>query len=413
MKAVVLGIIVLMVGSSIVSAINGNQSTHPKPMDRGWLYVGGSGPGNYTKIQDAINASSNGDTVYVYRGIYFENIILDKSIHLYGEDRNSTYIDGSQHGIVINIKTNPVHIEGFSITRGTKHGIYSETNSYNIVISSCRLFENNDPQDHFGQICLFDANECVIYENIVFSSDNRGIALHFGSNNEIYQNVVYYNSMWGAIDVIHCSNNSVYENIVHSNYWGISINNGSHNRVFNNTVYYNQIGIMIDWPCHENIISDNNATANTIGINIGGYQAEDNIISNNTINYGTSGIHITSEGNTIQHNQISNTNNGIGIESTSNNYVIENYLNKSGVAILILNATDNQFLRNTFIDGARVQAFFLQLSFLQRKNHWEGNYWDSPRFLPKPIFGIIKINYILLPWLNFDWRPAQEPYYIP
>ena len=32
------------------------------------LYVGGSGEGNYTKIQDAINDSSDGDTVFVYNG---------------------------------------------------------------------------------------------------------------------------------------------------------------------------------------------------------------------------------------------------------------------------------------------------------------------------------------------------------
>jgi len=32
------------------------------------LYVGGSGPNNYTKIQDAIDNASNGDTVFVYSG---------------------------------------------------------------------------------------------------------------------------------------------------------------------------------------------------------------------------------------------------------------------------------------------------------------------------------------------------------
>ena len=30
------------------------------------LYVGGSGPGNFTSIQDAVNNASEGDTVFVF-----------------------------------------------------------------------------------------------------------------------------------------------------------------------------------------------------------------------------------------------------------------------------------------------------------------------------------------------------------
>jgi len=35
------------------------------------LYVGGNGVGNYSSIQDAIDSASDGDTVYVYSGIYY------------------------------------------------------------------------------------------------------------------------------------------------------------------------------------------------------------------------------------------------------------------------------------------------------------------------------------------------------
>ena len=34
------------------------------------LYVGGTGSGNYSCINDAINNTSNGDTVFVYNGTY-------------------------------------------------------------------------------------------------------------------------------------------------------------------------------------------------------------------------------------------------------------------------------------------------------------------------------------------------------
>ena len=38
------------------------------------LYVGGSGPGNFSKIQDAVDNTSDGDIVFVYSGFYQENI---------------------------------------------------------------------------------------------------------------------------------------------------------------------------------------------------------------------------------------------------------------------------------------------------------------------------------------------------
>ena len=40
------------------------------------LYVGGAGPGNHTTIQSALDAASDGDTVFVYSGTYTENIYI-------------------------------------------------------------------------------------------------------------------------------------------------------------------------------------------------------------------------------------------------------------------------------------------------------------------------------------------------
>jgi hypothetical protein len=48
-KSLICGIIILMVGASVVSAFYGNPSINSKPMDRGnWLYVGRYGPRNNT-----------------------------------------------------------------------------------------------------------------------------------------------------------------------------------------------------------------------------------------------------------------------------------------------------------------------------------------------------------------------------
>ena len=51
------------------------------------IYVGGSGTDNYSSIQEAINDSSDGDSIFVYRGIYNETLIVNKSINLIGGNK--------------------------------------------------------------------------------------------------------------------------------------------------------------------------------------------------------------------------------------------------------------------------------------------------------------------------------------
>ena len=51
-----------------------------------WLYVGGSGLENYTRIQDAIDNASDGDTVFVFNGTYFESLNVWNGILLCGQD---------------------------------------------------------------------------------------------------------------------------------------------------------------------------------------------------------------------------------------------------------------------------------------------------------------------------------------
>jgi hypothetical protein len=45
------------------------------------------------------------------------------------------------------------------------------------------------------------------------------------------------------------------------------------------------------------------------------------------------------------------------------------------------------------------------------QNKWDGNFWNEPRDKPVVIFG--SVGLVLLPWINVDWHPAQEPYDIP
>ena len=48
----------------------------------------------FQHIQDAIDAAEEGYTVFVFSGLYCENIILDKTLILQGEEKTSTIING-------------------------------------------------------------------------------------------------------------------------------------------------------------------------------------------------------------------------------------------------------------------------------------------------------------------------------
>ena len=82
-RILAIGIILLFLGMSLSSSTGFNVKEQSNTTSNGkTFYVGGSGPGNYTRIQDAINDSRDGDTVLVYNGTYYENIIVYKTLNL-------------------------------------------------------------------------------------------------------------------------------------------------------------------------------------------------------------------------------------------------------------------------------------------------------------------------------------------
>ena len=50
----------------------------------------------YQHIQDAIDNSLENCKIFVYEGTYYENVIVNKTIELIGENKASTQIDGGE-----------------------------------------------------------------------------------------------------------------------------------------------------------------------------------------------------------------------------------------------------------------------------------------------------------------------------
>jgi parallel beta-helix repeat protein len=176
------------------------------------LYVGGSGPGNYTRIQDAIDDSNDGDTVFVYNGTYYENIVIYKSISIFGEAKITTIIDGGGSLDVVVIAADWVNISGFTIQNSGDQweaGIYICSN-FNIVTDN--TISNND----FG-IRLHSSKNNTIWENTFGSKNIIGIHLGNSSNNNIIFHNNFINNTQHANDECNNSWDNGYPSC--GNYW--------------------------------------------------------------------------------------------------------------------------------------------------------------------------------------------------
>jgi nitrous oxidase accessory protein NosD len=179
-KSIVIGIVILFIGMSVVpsSGTKIDKITIISSNLSKTLYVGGSGPGNYSKIQDAIDNASEWDTVFVYNGTYFESIVIDKSMQVIGEDRHTTIIDGRGHEIVVEILTQDVLFEEFTVQyptwdlrigiliAGNFVRIYNNTiqrsvKGIQIMGDFCRIIGNNITKNIVGLII------CVCSFNII------------------------------------------------------------------------------------------------------------------------------------------------------------------------------------------------------------------------------------------------------
>jgi len=97
------------------------------------LCVKQDGSGDYTIIQEALNAANPGDTVLVHPGRYFENLVINKSnitlMSLEGTTGDDSYIDstvidggGIQRCVAVSRDKKQLLLRGFSITNGFSTG---------------------------------------------------------------------------------------------------------------------------------------------------------------------------------------------------------------------------------------------------------------------------------------------------
>ena len=225
----------------------------------------------YQHIQDAIDNASDGDTVFVYSGTYYENVRLNKKVRLIGEDRDTTMVDGSMKRRVFKITADRVTVSGFTIqnSSGVDQAGIEIISNYN-TISGNKIINNIGDGILLGFSTIHGSESCynTISDNIISNNTQCGIDIfgvfsgEKGNNNIISGNLISNNS-WGGIVLgnICCTcGNLVYKNhIINNSYYGIVMFNSWLNRIIKNKLDNNGIGIhIITSGLAGNIIRENN-----------------------------------------------------------------------------------------------------------------------------------------------------------
>ncbi|MCK5291026.1 MAG: right-handed parallel beta-helix repeat-containing protein [Thermoplasmata archaeon] len=333
----------------------------------GMITVDDDGSADYKTIQEAIDAATPGDTIFVYAGTYPENVIVNKTVTLKGEDETKVIVTGGGSGTVFYVTADSVSIFHFTIRDG-RYGIYSDHTDglvldHNIITN----YTYGLYQDH-------TTDSWVTYNDI--SVGKYGIVTNYAHNDAIRYNFISYNTVYGAKDfnsqLKNCFNwNKFYKNkiaywydpdqpldtlefdgnILEENEIGIKVNGSSTVKLTNNTLLNNGIGIYI--LDASPLVMSNTLTGNSIGIYC---EDSSSLFYQNTITGSDFGIYCENASPRIEENVIDGSDeDAIRLVGSAAGTIIDNdvgrdpvYVEDSQVDEVSLLDTDLESVSSTF-----------------------------------------------------------------
>ncbi|TET89275.1 MAG: hypothetical protein E3J35_10310 [Methanomassiliicoccales archaeon] len=362
------------------------------------LYVGGSGPGNYTTIQSAVDAASPGDSVFIFAGTYEESVLVNKTLSLVGEDKDLTILGSGSKLYVILVTADWVNITGLTITDKWAVGLELE-NADNCTIDSIVISQgypgvhlkhsnyNSLTNTFFTKsgILLSHSNNNWISNNWL-SNSFYGIHIRDSGDNSIASNVI--SDSWYGIYLQDTTTTTITSNVLTNNgillegnsleYWN-SHTIGSSNIVNGRTLYYSSNVIHGSVPSNagqvilancSNVLVEGLSLSNvSLGIQLG--FSSGNVISDNLVSGNFDGISLAySENNTIIHNAASENQEAISLFYSDNNTVKNNTALYSTVGINIGRSFGNVVESNivSMSRSAGLILYFSEGSWLSGNN---------------------------------------------
>jgi parallel beta-helix repeat protein len=362
-----------------------------------------SGNGNYTKIQEAINNAKPGDTINIWAGMYYENIVVDKTLTVIGNGTSSTIINGSYQGDVVYVSGDWVNLTGFTATNsgqqpgffyesGIKldkadnahiYNIFSTNNDYAICLKNSHnnLIENSNLSLNAHGSYFFNSNNNSFINNSNINSGD-GIWVKNSENikilNNTFRKIFYPNSVSLEINLENVKFADVRSNKMNHGFyiWGDDLAHwNSHNIDSTNLVKKKQV---LFWKNRNGgVVPQNNGQiilANCTGVTVSNYNfdkiiygiilgySSGNIVTNNKAHNSSGNIFLMhSDKNTISVNKGQNLNYGLILIGSENN-TISNNSATSCLFGLSLNSVsnNNKIIQNSFnvndIYGMRIAS---------------------------------------------------------
>jgi parallel beta-helix repeat protein len=242
-------------------------------------------PQDYPTITSAVNHASQGDVIAVKQGVYHENIEINKSISLQGEDSKNTIIignGGSNEPAVLTLAAADIKVSGFTIQSVNSFIPTQNALGINIQGDNCTVTGNVIKNNYIGIFCALQSST-TITDNVITLSIKDGIRFYSGTLNIISNNSIVANAVSGI--ALGGYLNTVRGNNLQNNFRGLGLG-ASYSIVFDNTIVSNtESGIFLSGS--KNIINANEIAANKYGIYIttqGAAPRANEIYHNNFVN---------------------------------------------------------------------------------------------------------------------------------
>jgi parallel beta-helix repeat protein len=252
-QIIILLILNLCFQSSSILASDNNQT----------LYVGGSGAGNFTKIQNAVDNATENSSIYVYNGTYYETIIISIPVILQGENATTTILDGHMKDSVIRLQSDNVTITNFTIQHGKNQ--YPEA-SIAIHTHHNTICHNILQQSYYG-IVLLNASYNSIKSNFIANNNQCGIYFSSASHNHLVSNTVD-TQPFNGFGIYDFSNHNLIQNntLLRNQLYAINIRDSYNNQIIGNTMINNTLGLHLPEPQFHTMVTTNTFLKNGISI---------------------------------------------------------------------------------------------------------------------------------------------------